>query len=436
MNMDNELRLISCLLTANEAEQKSFEDKAYPLTLFVDRRNEYEWVQDFKRQYDSYPSRKAFEARFKLKLSSVDDPLPSVVQPLVDYFFYRQMKQTYAAVQKRIDAGADMGTVFADFTNEVAGFQSLTTSYSDVHAGIDDSSLDRYRELVRSAKSTHRLDTPWPTMNKLIKFFRPKETLVIAARLSMGKTWIVLSLANYWAECGFKVLVISKEMGVETIQDRSDAIRFGLNYSDMREGTMKPSEWARWLKLKRLSKKYPDKFKLILTGDETLKGTSLEDVHAVIKRYKPDVTIIDGAYLLRMPGLSKGNSEVERLSSISQGCKRLSKFTNSFLVSVVQMNRDAENKLGITKGGVTTIYGADAWAQDADWVMDFSGQRGGNTREVTLLKGRESGLGSITISFTVIPAPSFKEIAGASSNGSPKPRNEDEADGPLFKKAH
>jgi len=279
-------------------------------------------------------------------------------------------------------------------------------------------SLKRYLSTVRNqaAGGSKVIDSPWPSLNKMIFFLRPEETVIVAARTSVGKTFWVINWAHYLASKGIKTLFITKEMSSEGISDRFECLKYGLPYAAFRSACLPPKLLRKW---KRARQNDIEDYPLIISGEETIEGVGLEHVTSKIHQYDPEVVFIDGAYLINPEGLNKRASPVERFSYISNRAKAIAKAKKKIIFLVIQMNREAEHADGAVKGSIKTIYGADAWAQDADYVFDLGGIRGSKQRTVTLLKGRESVIGEFNIRFQLDP-PNFKEVyAGGSSTASP-----------------
>jgi replicative DNA helicase len=213
-------------------------------------------------------------------------------------------------------------------------------------------------------------------------------------------------MCAYLVARGVNCLFLSKEMPTEQVCDRFESLIFGLSYSRFRSGALSPKEMRLWsLKRHRLTN-----LPLIISGDETLEGVGFSYIISKIQQYKPEVVFVDGAYLLSPEKVLTRAPLVERLACISRQFKAIAKATKTVIIEVVQMNRLAESEEGIAKGSLITLYGSDTWGQDADWVMDISGVRGANTRRISLLKARESNIGSFMIKFILDPFPDFSEL--------------------------
>ena len=405
-------RFIYSLLASNRGEQQEFYSRQVPLGIFALREREMLWIYKYRSQHGRYPSVRLFNTAFpKDPLRRNSDPLKATLQPILDLAMFNQMRDLTTKAKEVLDKSNDVRAAMALFK---AGAQSLTeysTDYVDVDFSRTSTPLREYRERMKQIAEGGKdlIKTPWPRMSKLIKYYSPGDVVAIAARMSIGKTWVITYWANYYALQGFRVLFITKEMSTVRISERFEAMRFRLNYDAMREGVLKPRELRRWAADRAKASKKPfEQYPLIISGDETLTGVGLSHVVTKIEQYKPQIVFIDGAYLLTPEGLSKSAGPVEKAAAISNRTKSIAKVTKTVIFNVLQMNRSAELK-DTTKGSLASIYGSDAWAQDSDGVFDLSGQRGSNVRILDLMKGRDSAIGSININFRLDPYPDLSE---------------------------
>ena len=408
--MDIEARFIYALLKASKPEQDKFYTRMLPVGVFSSRQAEILWLRQYRQKHGDYPSVALAQAQFQEKLPKTKDPVHACLQPILDFAMFKQMRDVQSKVKEMLDRRAPMEEAMSVYKEGASKLSTFGSDYADIDFRKSGGSMSRYREVVRmQADPNSRLvDFPWPMINRLVHFLRPGNTVVIAARTSMGKTWVVVNWCDYLVQKGVDCVFITKEMPGEEIEDRFEALRFKLPYEHFRAGKLPAKELRRW---RTERKKFSTKGRLDICGDETLLGTGLDHVIQKIEQYKPTVTFIDGAYLLRVEGLSKNANKVEALTHLSNRMKVIAKATKTIIVPVLQLNRTAEDKQGNTKGSLVSIHNADAWAQDADAVFTIGGKRGAPTRSLELVKGRESNVGEAVINFKLNPYPSFEQSA-------------------------
>lgn len=414
--MDVELRFISALLRASKQEQQRFYSRQVPKGVFVLRELEIDWVLKFRDKHNYYPSAKLFEAKFKEeRLKKHKDTVDACLAPILDKAMFEQISGVVAETRKMLDEGREYSSALEHFKNRASQLTTYALDYNDIKVSDSRGAIVRYQQHVRDmCLGGTIIDTPWPTWNKLNSHYVPGDFIAIAARLNIGKTWVGFDWAHHLARRKVFTLIISEEMPTEKVEDRLDAIRFKLPYHDLRSGSLDPKILWRWKRDKRKAPKFDD-YPLIICGNNELKGTSIGSVIAKIEQYQPQFVLIDGAYLLHAEGVSKNAGPVERFTWISHSLKAIAKNKRTVVCGIIQMNREAEDSKGKTKGSVKSVYGADAWAQDADTLVDISGQRGSRSRLVSLLKGRDSDIGEFNINFQLHPHPDFRELRGAAN---------------------
>jgi replicative DNA helicase len=303
-----------------------------------------------------------------------------------------------------------MKKVVEQFRHSADRMITFDADTEDVDFAKSQGSRIRYKKMkqLRNQKGGSLFRTPWPSINKVIKFCRPEDLVVLVGRLGMGKSWMLIYWAIWLAEQGHSVLFMSKEMSIEAIEDRVEAIRYMLDFELFRAGELPTKEELRWNRMRL--KKWKAKF--FITGKETIEGTGVGELVSKIRKYKPQAVFADAAYRFVLDAAQGRKSETEKLTYIAQTLKRVAKSEKVLLVASTQMNREAEDKKGNTKGGVRTVFGADAWAQESDTLFEVFGNRNEpNLRGITILKSRESGTGSVTINFKLSPHPDFREAS-------------------------
>ena len=408
--MDIEMRFMYALLSASRAEQDVFFSRQLPKGIFNLREKEIAFVYKFREKHGKYPSVALFNNSFD-KLAKHSDPIDAVLTPILNRALFNQMGDLITRVKKQVDEQGDIAGAFSLFKADAAKLTNFSIDYTDLDLGTSRGALARYIERVKAEEEgVFKLDSPWPTMNKLIHHLSPGDTVVYAARSSMGKSWLVLFWAHYLASQKIKVMVVSEEMLSEKVEDRIEAIRFRLPYDKLRTGSLPPAVLRKYKIMKRAVTNLP--YPLTICGSDNV-GSSVSSVEAKIEQYKPDVVVVDGAYLLNAEGVAAKASERERFAWISKRFKQIAKAKKVIIFLVIQMNRDAEDKSGTAKGSFKSVFGSDSWAQDCDFLFDLSGQRGSNSRKQTLLKGRDTDIGEVNIRFQLNPYPDFSEVGKA-----------------------
>jgi hypothetical protein len=159
------------------------------------------------------------------------------------------------------------------------------------------------------------IPTPWECFNQITFGFQPEDLIMIAGRSGVGKTWGETVIACHQWKMGYIPLVFSREMSVRQIIRRIDAMNSKLPYQRFRAGMLSGEELERWEKSLRDMK---DGIPFWVSGDNADLGVT--GIRAKIRKYKPHMVWIDGAYLLRDE--LNARQQWERWANICWGLKR------------------------------------------------------------------------------------------------------------------
>lgn len=399
------------LLRSREVEKQWFVTKQVPQEVFSTTPSIANWIYAYVAQHRRVPSLQAARDRFPNADFSQDagETVETSLQRVLDAYQFQTMKKIVLDVGKKIDNGAPISEAVALLRDKTSALQSFTTDCTDIDS-TSDIAFQRYLERRVSYKyAPYRLTpSPWPAYNKIVQVTEPGEFNILAARTSIGKSWIALYWAVYLAKLGAKVLVVSKEMPAAQINDRVESIRFQLPYSFLRANKLSPTLIGKWRARRR---DWVLKGSLVISATESLKGSDLGHICQKIEETKADFVFVDGAYLLYPQGI-RFSDDVARYRYLADNFKKYAKIYNTSIFAVIQSNRDSESASGETKPTLSTIYGSDAWAQAADVVVLIGGVRNTGNRTLHIAKGRESGLGDFPIRFIVDP-PDFSALGSA-----------------------
>lgn len=107
------------------------------------------------------------------------------------------------------------------------------------------------------------------------------------------KTWLLIILTVLLARMGVKVLFITREMSVEQVERRIDAVWAEVSYTDFNRGTLTPKEEEKFKEyLETMKQNQVDNLIIELaTG-------GVSNVAALCDKHEPEVLAIDGGYLM------------------------------------------------------------------------------------------------------------------------------------------
>lgn len=250
------------------------------------------------------------------------------------------------------------------------------------------------------------------------------ETLTtIIANTGIGKTWFLILIACYSMLNNFRVLMFVTEMSTDLMQDRFDAMLFGMirgdfNYSKFKSGALDPETEASYFEF--LEEELPRLEPLII---ETAIGVS--SITSAIEEYHPDLVLIDGAYLMEDEEGAK--DDWLRVTHITRALKKISKNRHLPIVINTQADKNTSKKTGPELGSI--MY-TQAIGQDSDNVLalfrdDIMAED--NEMGVKILKQREGSLGRAIINWDFNHM-NFKSIYSERDGGTEEEDDEDNAE--------
>lgn len=239
-----------------------------------------------------------------------------------------------------------------------------------------------------------------------------KETLTtLIATTGVGKTWFLILVGAYAQLNGYKVVCFITEMSADLMRDRFEAMLFGMmygdfNYSRFKSGDLNTDQEAMYFEF--LEDDLPRLEPLVL---ETATGVS--SVVSVIEQEKPDLVLVDGAYLMEDEQGAK--DDWLRVTHITRDLKKIAKNWHIPILINTQADQNTSKKSG---PGLGDIKYSQAIGQDSDNILSlFRDEVMINDKEmgVKVLKQREGVLGKVIINWN-FDKMNFKSIYSESES--------------------
>jgi replicative DNA helicase len=272
---------------------------------------------------------------------------------------------------------------------------------SDVNQ-YDSGELDRYEEWKRRSSIRKMGDgligirTPFHMINSAGVGWQPGDLITVYARPTVGKTWLCCKLAADSLRSGYKTLLVSTEMPASAISLRMDVLLghsmgYELSHSALRNGKeINEEAYQKFLK--------DTNFKNLLVCDHISgeDSISLPSITNLVRKYKPDVLIIDGVYLISTNDRNK--AVWEQSHSLFYGLKTMALSTNTAVIASTQATRDAANMFTQPTAGQVAFGDALIRASDVALSMCMI-EDSPNLREIAFQKYRDGDLGSTETEF-------------------------------------
>ena len=242
--------------------------------------------------------------------------------------------------------------------------------------------------------------TPFTSINRTGVGWMKGELASIFARPTVGKSWLCVDVAVQAVLDGHKTLLISTEMPEEAMSLRADVVmshHMGYQFSHTALRTGLPIDEAKY---KEFLQKLDGRPFLICDHIDGQIGISLDSIAGLVRKFNPEVVVIDGVYLVT--GAVQGKAMWEQNHSLFYGLKGLATTTNTPFVVSTQATRDASDLYSPPRPDQVAF--GDAMIRASDIALSlYKDENNDRQRMIQFQKYREGELPSdvLTLSWDV-----------------------------------
>jgi replicative DNA helicase len=230
-------------------------------------------------------------------------------------------------------------------------------------------------EAIEKLADNHRMVTGIPTgydrFDEFTSGFQKQELIILAARPSMGKTSLMLNIAEAIAVPDRKgakeshaVGIFSLEMSKEQIGLRLLSSVAGVSSQLIRAGILSEKNWQALAEASARLARAP-----IWVDDSAI--IDIMEMRAKARRLKMehrlDILMVD--YLQLMSVRGRVESRTQEISQISRGLKAIAKELDVPLLSLSQLSRRPEQRTGDHRPQLSDLRESGSIEQDADLVL-------------------------------------------------------------------
>lgn len=316
-------------------------------------------------QYGKAPSRERVKKKFKhYELRPTSDSLAEIIADMRDYARFqdgKQMAMQIGTALNDVKASKD----FAKCGQDIIAL-AKTAVYAAEEAYSKNKDLEFNSTFVDDFKKDYALRQetglagipfPWPTANQLTGGIEDGDIIAITGRPGTKKTTILVDWATFfWQACGLKVLFVSNELTLTSLAYREVARVCNIDY-----GKLRTAQFEDFDSIEASLRALVDvPGGLIVTGsDDDMGAGGVAFVESKVVKHRPDVILIDGAYLLDDDLGAK--DKYQRAGNIVRSLKTLNKRRQIPIVITWQLNRGAQHGNATTANiGLTDVLSADA----------------------------------------------------------------------------
>jgi len=279
------------------------------------------------------------------------------------------------------------------------------------------------RLLATEGQHITGLGSGYQRLDALTSGFQKGEMIIIAARPSMGKTSLLLNIAEHMAVADkVPAAFFSLEMSRHQLAERFLASRAQFNLRQMRTGTISPEAWTRLQSAAGALESAP-----IFIDDSA--NLTIVQLMAKARRLKAahNIQCVLMDYLQLMNYSGRATSRQEQITEISRGMKALARDLEIPVIVAAQLNRGPTDRPTHVPR-MSDLRESGSIEQDADVVMllhneDYyhmgeDGYQPRNTTDLIVAKQRNGPTGTVPLVF-VKDYTRFEQAAREETYGAP-----------------
>ncbi|OGC51456.1 replicative DNA helicase [candidate division WWE3 bacterium RIFCSPLOWO2_01_FULL_39_13] len=256
-------------------------------------------------------------------------------------------------------------------------------------------SFDVLDELYKNKGQLRGIATGFKSLDSKLSGFRPSNLIIIAARPSVGKSSLLLNMAQFAAvNNNVPIGIFSLEMSSDELAIRMVASQANIDSFKITSGRLSDSELAAYGEAAGILADAP------VYIDDT-PSLSIMELRTKARRLQSEkgVKMILIDYLQLMRGSNQEN-RVQEVTEISWGLKALAKELTIPVVAAAQLNRSVEQR-GTRVPQLSDLRESGSIEQDADVVIFLYRPDEENHSEVmlTIAKHRNGPTGTIPLHF-------------------------------------
>lgn len=405
-------------------ESKDFktlkDQQIQPFFLTGDNRRVFQYIQEVFKTTGEVPTPRVIKQKFpsyELESHNVDgESIVGTDETLLYWCKELRTKAKHnrmADITEEVAEKLDNGETEEAYTLMKQGVwkiedEIVESSSVDITKNTDDRK-QAYLERKKN-KGMIGISTGIPHLDYILKGLIKETLTTLIAGTGVGKTWFLVLLGAYAMLNGYKVVCFITEMSTDLMQDRFEAMLFGMmygdfNYNNFKSGNLDIETENTYFEF--LEDDLPKLEPLII---ET--ATGISSVVSVIEREKPDLVLVDGAYLMEDEQSAK--DDWLRVTHITRDLKKTAKNWHLPIVINTQADKNTSKKTGPELGSI--MY-TQSIGQDSDNVLAlFRDEIMFNDKEmgIKVLKQREGVLGKVIINWN-FDKMDFKSIYSESS---------------------
>lgn len=263
--------------------------------------------------------------------------------------------------------------------------------------------VERIDTLYHSTDAITGMSTGLSDFDEMTSGLQPSDLIIVAGRPSMGKTTLVMNIAETVAIKEKKpVIIFSMEMPSDSLAMRMMSSLGRIDQNRIRTGKLFDEDWPRVTSAVHMLSEAPmfiDDQASLSPGEMRARSRRLAKEHGQL-----GLIVVDYLQLMKVPGFKVENRTAE-ISEISRSLKALAKELSVPVIALSQLNRSLEQRQD-KRPVMSDLRESGAIEQDADLITfiyrdevynDESPDKG--MAELIIAKQRNGPIGKVRVAF-------------------------------------
>ena len=275
------------------------------------------------------------------------------------------IKNATQIISDSYDAKGNIESVVDNAEKLIFEIADLKQKQQSVHIkDLVKEGIEKIDKLYQRKEHVTGIATGFLKFDSMTSGLQPADLVILAARPSMGKTALALSIAEYVGIQQNKgVAIFSLEMSKEQLVQRMLCSQARVDAHKVRSGMLSPADWP---KLTAAAGKLSES-KIFI--DDT-PAISVLELRAKARRLKAngDIQLIVLDYIQLMRSATKSDSRQQEISEISRSLKALARELSVPVLALSQLSRAVESRQD-KRPQLSDLRESGAIEQDADVVV-------------------------------------------------------------------
>ncbi|MDR3503136.1 MAG: replicative DNA helicase [Legionella sp.] len=263
--------------------------------------------------------------------------------------------------------------------------------------------VEKIDALYHNGDALTGLATGLSDLDEMTSGLQPSDLIIVAGRPSMGKTTLVMNMAEHVAiKSGKPVIVFSMEMPSDSLAMRMMSSLGRIDQHKIRTGKLDDDDWPRVTSAVHMLSEaslFIDDTPALSPSEMRARSRRIAKEHGSV-----GLIVVDYLQLMKVPGFNAENRTAE-ISEISRSLKSLAKELQTPVIALSQLNRSLEQRAD-KRPVMSDLRESGAIEQDADLICfiyrdevynEDSPAKG--TAEIIIAKQRNGPIGKVHVAF-------------------------------------